>query len=436
MNIRGWMREDERLALRRWAFGKRVLELGCFEGLSTINLAMTASSVTSVDSFDGKGTPEPPVRARFEANIEEAGFKDKVLVHQGLFSEVLPRLQAGYQLVLIDGSHDYQSVSEDIRLSRDLLAGGGLLAFHDYDIDHPGVTKAVRELIDGGAVLVEQANSLVLIDPQPEPKPAIKPHVAVVCPTSDGWALRESSVASVLCSNNYSRSIFSRSSSLLPTNHNHLLCDALNARKEGVTHLAMLHNDVAPCQGWVDILMEEMNCHHLDVISAVVPLKNMKGLTSTGVGSPGNHYAVRRISMKELYELPETFIAQDVPFRQDEDCGLLVNTGCYLMKITEPWMEGLHFRQIDSLVFDIRSQEYKPQAISEDWDFSRQLLYRGARIGATRKVPLYHGIPEFHNRGVWGSEAEDMEYLRCEALAKDGLNEPNKLPAVDPVGCN
>lgn len=436
MNIRGWMREDERLALRRWAFGKHALEMGCFEGLSTINLAMTASSVTSVDSFDGKGTPEPPVRARFEANIEEAGFKDKVLVHQGLFSEVLPRLQAGYQLVLIDGSHDYQSVLEDIRLSKDLLGGGGLLAFHDYDIDHPGVTKAVRGLIDGGAVLVEQVNSLVLIDPAGRDIQPVKPHVAVVCPTSDGWALRESAVASICCSEKYSRSIFSRSSSLLPTNHNQLLCDALNERKNGVTHLAMLHNDVAPCHGWVDILMEEMNCHHLDVISAVVPLKNMKGLTSTGVGSPGNHYAVRRISMKELYQLAETFCAQDIPFRQDEDCGLLVNTGCFLMRIDQPWVEGLHFRQIDSLVFDLSAQEYRPRAISEDWDFSRQLLYRGARIAATRKVPLYHGIPEFHNRGVWGSEAEDMEYLRCEALAKDGLNEPNKLPAVDPVGCN
>lgn len=421
MIIHGWMREDERLALRRWSFGRNVLEMGCFEGLSTINIAATAYRVTSVDSFDGRGTPEIPVRERFEANLQEAGVREKVQVIPGVFSEVLPGLPGGYDLALIDGSHDYESVSEDIRLSRDLLVrGSGLLAFHDYDIDHPGVTRAVRELIDGGASLVDQSNSLVLIDLWNNCRQNKPPHIAVVCPTSDGWALRESVVASIYCSNKYTRSIFSRSSSLLPTNHNQLLCDALNERINGVTHLAMLHNDIAPCHGWVDILLEEMSANHLDVISAVVPLKNGKGLTSTGVGSPGSQYAVRRVSLKELFDLQETFTVNDLPYRQDEDCGLLVNTGCFLMKLDQPWVDGLHFRQHDRLVFELKTGLHKAQAISEDWDFSRQLFYRGARIGATRKVPLYHGTPECHNRSVWGTEAEDQDYLRGDRLAKEG----------------
>ena len=430
--VRGWLHESEALALRRWAFGKCCLELGCFEGLSTIHLASTAASVMAVDTFDGRGTPEQrDTYAAFLANTKELGNISHAV---GEFSKVLPKLDRKFDLIFIDGSHDYESVAEDISLCERLLNPGGWLVFHDYDIEHPGVTRAVHDLIEAGAKFVAQANSLVALILDGDPPPPKKACVAVVCPTSDGWSIRESTVASIQCSERYSRVIFSRSSSLLPTNHNQLLCDALNARStDGVTHMAMLHADVVPCWNWIDILMAEMADHDLDAISAVVPLKNGKGLTSTGVGSPRNQYAVRRISMKELYELPVTFTARDVPFRE-ADSGLMVNTGCFLMKLDEPWVSGLHFRQYDELVLETSTGLYKPRAISEDWDFCRQMLYRGARIGATRAVPLYHQIPEFHNKGVWGSEAEDQDYVLGQqrvARLQEDKDVPEQLSASD-----
>lgn len=49
------------------------------------------------------------------------------------------------QFVYIDGSHDYQSVKDDIDAWWKRLAVNGILAGHDYDDEHDGVCRAVNE---------------------------------------------------------------------------------------------------------------------------------------------------------------------------------------------------------------------------------------------------------------------------------------------------
>jgi hypothetical protein len=94
---------------------------------------------------------------------------------------------------------------------------------------------------------------------------------------------------------------------------------------------------------------------------SVVPLKNEHGLTSTATDTPGYPWGIRRLTMHEALQLPETFTAADVPYRQ-EDATLLLNTGCWLMKLNEPWVKGLHFRQQDRIVKCLARSRGPPKA--------------------------------------------------------------------------
>jgi hypothetical protein len=418
VNLRGWLRENERLALRRWCLGQDVLELGPYEGLSTVNIAVTANGLVTVDTFDGRGTPEPKDTEQILWNNLEAMGSERcpVQIHKGTFAEVLPRLDRKFDRIFLDGSHDYESVQQDIQLCLPLLKPKGRLLFHDYCTQHPGVVQAVDELVAGGATPVAQADTLIMVQVDPLDEPKEYPvKVMVAMPHRDGWACYGAVMSAMRASQRYERSIGDRGHSLLTLTFNQLWCEALNLRDtEGYTHFAMLHNDVVPEPYWVDILMDEMVAHDLDCISCLIPLKNEHGLTSTATDTPGYPWGIRRLTMTEAMQLPETFTANDVPYRQP-DAGLLLNTGCWLIKLNEPWVKGLHFRQQDRIVWCRATQTWAAQSISEDWDFSRQLVARGCRLGATRKVKLYHQIPQYNNTTTWGDWTQDEEFLRGEA---------------------
>lgn len=419
IEVRGWLRESERLALRRWSFNKDVLELGAFEGLSTCNIAATCKSLVTVDAFDGRGTPTPgDTEQAFWQNINSVERNGQVQVFKGLFADILPGLDRKFDLIFIDGSHDYHSVMEDMTLAVPHLREEGVLVFHDYCSEQPGVVQAVNELIEEGARAVTQTDSLVMI--RPGPKVAIEEKsvkIAVAMPHRDGWVLYGSAMAMAkTASQRYPHWLMNKGHSILPLTFNELFCAALNARdKEGATHFAMLHNDIVPeTHFWIDVLMDELIANDLDMISAVVPLKNSRGLTSTGTDTPGYPWGVRRLTMHEVMKLPATFTAADVPHRA-KDAGLLLNSGCWLMTLTEPWVRGLHFRQQDRIIWCLATQEWAAQSISEDWDFSRQLFSRGCRLGATRKVALYHQMPDWTNQRAWGEWKQDEDFLKAEA---------------------
>ena len=51
----------------------------------------------------------------------------------------------GAQMVFIDASHDYRSVTNDIATAKRLLAAGGVLCGHDYCDYWPEVKRAVSD---------------------------------------------------------------------------------------------------------------------------------------------------------------------------------------------------------------------------------------------------------------------------------------------------
>lgn len=211
-----------------------------------------------------------------------------------------------------------------------------------------------------------------------------------------------------------------RGGSLLASNFNQLWCGALNTvqRGERLDYFAMLHDDVGAEDFWLDKLIDELEIHNLDVLAVVTPIKDTRGLTSTALHREGDNWRpYARLSMHEVFELPETFTSDDV------GRPLLLNTGCWVCRWNQDWARLVHFEINDRIVFNRATSRYQAQTEPEDWHFSRQLHEIGApgspsqdmprlRIGATRKVRLIHrGEIDFTNAQPWGAYSFDSEAL-------------------------
>lgn len=211
-------------------------------------------------------------------------------------------------------------------------------------------------------------------------------------------------------------------SSMLPRVFNMLWADALNARADhAITHAAMIHDDISPEDGWLDILLDELERTGADMISAVVPIKNSRGLTSTAVDNLDDPWWVRRLTMKEVFNLPETFEAKDVPWNA-AGAPLLPNTGLWICKFDPSWVEKVCFKFINQ-IRKMPDGRFAGLDIPEDWDFGRQIHSFGCKVVCTRKVKLEHEQPQFHNRSAWGDWPTDMAWLQYKrAIGKvDGL---------------
>lgn len=160
---------------------------------------------------------------------------------------------------------------------------------------------------------------------------------------------------------------------------------------------AMLHADVVPEPWWIDKLLDIAEGTEADVVSAIVPIKDGRGLTSTAIDHDDEPWRQRqRLTMAEIHNLPETFSAASFPGA----LGLLVNTGCFLVRLG-PWAKGVRFSIRDRILWTPDGPLV--QTIPEDWDFSRQARAAGKKIVATRAVQVRHlGSAHYGNAQPWG----------------------------------
>jgi hypothetical protein len=171
-----------------------------------------------------------------------------------------------------------------------------------------------------------------------------------------------------------------------------------------VTHFAMMHSDILPePRHWMADLFDEMRRLDADIISAVVPLKDETGLTSTGV-MKWETREIRKLSMHECMALPETFCARDAG-----GDALLINTGLWLADITTPWARKVCFRLYDTILEDPDGMT-DARAVGEDWLLGMDAYRLGLKVYATRKVKLTHWgffkYPNFHDFGTREGEGE------------------------------
>lgn len=195
---------------------------------------------------------------------------------------------------------------------------------------------------------------------------------------------------------------------------------ALNAARKGdVDHAAMLHSDVEPQPGWLDVLFEEKEKHKADFMSAIIPQQSTTGMTSSGVADLSDVWEPhRRFTMHEVWgpNAPETFDAGMLGYT---DKYLLHNDGCCLMDLRSPCWYKTEVREGRThlmATFEWRRSiqeingEFVARGESEDWSFSRMLHLVGAKSFMTRRVQLSHmGWFSYNNQCGWGTHRNDHD---------------------------
>lgn len=214
-----------------------------------------------------------------------------------------------------------------------------------------------------------------------------------------------------------------RGGSLLGSNFNQLWVHALNEAHQGrpYDYFAMIHDDIGPEDYWLDKLIGELEDKQLDVLGVAVPIKDNRGLTSLALDSGDNWKPKARLTMHDIYALPETFTSDDLP------APLLLNTGLWVCKWNQDWCSQVYFSVNDRIGYNCATGVYQALTEPEDWLFSRLCHeigkgptshLRPLRIGATRKVEVQHaGEYSFVNTHPWGRNTYDCESVPCSPVA-------------------
>jgi hypothetical protein len=218
--------------------------------------------------------------------------------------------------------------------------------------------------------------------------------------------------------------------SLLPHTFNQLWTIAYNTRAQyGWTHFVMHHADVEAPPEFADELVDELDRTGADVISSVIPIKDHRGLTTTGYMDPHTKH-ITRFTMHEACRLPQTFDLSDtdVPSKW-----LMVNTGLWVCDFTRPWVDDFPGFAIQSCVRSLPNGMKQAAALSEDWNWSMWAAQHGVRIKATRRVPVLHhfGNSSYTNVAPWGDWKTDLgddyaERMRAEEQQEAARQEAEK----------
>jgi predicted O-methyltransferase YrrM len=136
---------------------KTVFEFGTFRGLMTVNLAINAHGDARVYTLD----IPPEQRHTLPTRGWDRTIDDRVIgelyrrsAHAGRITQVLCDSRAldtapyagRMDFVFIDASHDYESVVNDTNKALEMVSEEGVVAWHDYASDYPGVHRHLHEL--------------------------------------------------------------------------------------------------------------------------------------------------------------------------------------------------------------------------------------------------------------------------------------------------
>jgi predicted O-methyltransferase YrrM len=163
--------EDIERFLPKYTEEKRMLEIGSFEGKSTVwfleNILVNKNStITCVDpwtsysqntdSFNSYNTLETEWdftnhQKTFIYNIYQSGSPEKIIINKGFSYKILPKLindNEKYDIIFIDGNHTSPFVLSDCVMSWYLLNDNGIMIFDDYLWGDINSTTAPKIAID------------------------------------------------------------------------------------------------------------------------------------------------------------------------------------------------------------------------------------------------------------------------------------------------
>jgi len=208
--------------------------------------------------------------------------------------------------------------------------------------------------------------------------------IYVGIPTYDEWIHINCMMGVLHASGKRHLKLQSIGSSALPFAFNQLWVGGITS---GADYFAMIHADVGPESLWADTLIEELEKHDADIMSAVIPIKDMSNVYSTAMCWLGEaaHY---RLTIPHYMELPDTFDTADMREVTGEDGFMCANTGLWVCRLDRPWIKEVHFEFLTGI--DWSGEKPRCTFIPEDWQLSQMLHRKGAKVMCTKKVRTTH----------------------------------------------
>ena len=164
--IQGWVEEDELNTIATWAMSRpKIIEIGTWKGRTTRALCDNNSGeVVTIDNWKGALVPVDNgfweldeygpdyVYNVFMENLKDHLDSGKLTVVKGFSADAVKVLINKYgfeyfDMLWIDGGHEYEVVRKDIIYYRPLLKPKAQLCGHDFY--YPGVKQSLDELIAG-----------------------------------------------------------------------------------------------------------------------------------------------------------------------------------------------------------------------------------------------------------------------------------------------
>jgi predicted O-methyltransferase YrrM len=145
--------------------GATVVEIGSHQGRSTIILGHAARTVgahvVAVDAFvDGRLFGGASTRDLFVANIEAAGLTDVVELVVGFSTKLRPDWSRPFELLYVDGKHDYWTYVDDLRWSSHMPNGGEILVHDCYSSIGVTLGTVAKVLLGSRYTYVDRSRSL------------------------------------------------------------------------------------------------------------------------------------------------------------------------------------------------------------------------------------------------------------------------------------
>ncbi len=143
-----------------WSPEALVVEIGSYSGLTAAFVAETlagaghANPVLSIDPFERvphtRKNPQGKYK-RYLRTMQERGMEDRCLPLIAYSEHAAPVVPDRIGLLIVDGNHEYESVTRDLALFAPKVLPSGFIFLDDHTDTYPGVVRATGEFVNGSS---------------------------------------------------------------------------------------------------------------------------------------------------------------------------------------------------------------------------------------------------------------------------------------------